>query len=140
MDENRIISRGELAAIADLPEDVVAFWIKQGLIVGQIDGPRERRQFTMRELRLVLILREARSLGLATEALRAIVTPLREALLFIDTLPYCANHARLAEVMDDVHRGNTSQLEALRSELSEEDFQLLKRAAKALGPYVVCGS
>jgi hypothetical protein len=80
-------SRGALADAVAIDQDAVVFWIRSGLLEPVTRETRKHNRFTMREVRLAVLLKELRHLGLNVEAMRGLVASLRSALEVYETLP-----------------------------------------------------
>lgn len=86
MTEEKLFARADVAALPGIDNDVLQFWLREGLLQPEPFERRKHRRFKERELRIALLLGEARSMGLNVAALRAIGEACRDALVFREEL------------------------------------------------------
>lgn len=84
MSNDQTFRIGELAELVQVPAEAAAFWVKQGLIQPEPEGPRKHRRFPLRELKLASILAELRKFGVNVSFMGSVVSQLRLALSVFD--------------------------------------------------------
>lgn len=79
-------SRGDIADVAQVPNDVLTFWLRQGLIVPLTapGGTGRHLRFKKYEAKIAAFLAQGRLAGLNVEALRALASAVRSAFAWIE--------------------------------------------------------
>lgn len=87
MADEKLYGRADLVAIAGVPDDAVAFWLRNDLLVSYVSGDRKHRRFPERELKFAMLLGELRNYGMNVRAMSQVVDRLRDALAYYDLHP-----------------------------------------------------
>lgn len=81
----QLYSRQQLCALAAIPDDAFAFWIRRGLLKHRNDGEaRKHRRFDEREVKIASFLKLVREAGLNIDVMTPLVQQVRSGLDLFD--------------------------------------------------------
>ena len=109
MADEKLYGRADLVAIAGVPDDAVAFWLRNDLLISYVSGDRKHRRFAERELKFAMVLGELRNYGMNVRAMAQIVERLRDALGYYDLHP---RPRHFLDAIGALQSGATSEQEA----------------------------
>lgn len=97
---DQLFSRQELALLTGIDDEVLAFWIKNGLLVPSAGGGGKgsHRKFTGHQINIAGVLSELRNFGINLAGLRAFVTPLQSANALVESAE--CNYAAIPDALD----------------------------------------
>lgn len=86
MDVEPLYTRAQLGRLAAVPDDALAFWIREDLVRSIALGPRRHRRFSQLEVRLAAFLGVARKHGLNIAMMRVMVSQIRESVAYYESI------------------------------------------------------
>lgn len=88
MSKEHLFTRSEICARVGLSDDVLAYWIVQGLIVPveTETGRGKHKRFRFHQINLAALLNELRGFGANIDSLRGLAAKLNDAFAFAETL------------------------------------------------------
>lgn len=109
MNEPSPLSRSQLASAAGVPEDVIVFWIRKGLVQSSETRDRKHRRFDGIEVKLCMIFAELRSYGMNIDALTTIAAIFREGLAIYELVD---EPSYMIEALQDLEYHNFDRAKA----------------------------
>lgn len=79
MDHTALLSRSQIGELAQIGDDVLAFWLRSDVLLNETEGARKHRRYRLSEAKIATILGEVRQFGANISALKSIAAALREA-------------------------------------------------------------
>lgn len=77
---HQLFSRQQLQAITGVPDDVLGYWLKEGLLVAEHADDRKHRRFRYQQLHVAMVLNGLRSLGANVTVLRAFAAKMQRGV------------------------------------------------------------
>jgi DNA-binding transcriptional MerR regulator len=107
-------SRQAVQRISGVPDDVLAFWIKQGLLLHNPTTPRAHRRFGYEQIHIAVVLNAMRSLGANISILRKFAAPIQRGLALSKSarLTYSESRVavRMAQRLASYQRGDKQEI------------------------------
>lgn len=115
------LTRRDIVRSASVPNDVVTFWLRAGLIIPiqAGSGKGSHLRFTKAQAKVAAFLAQGRNVGLNLDALRAMSAPLRLGFEWIEAQG--VDHADWFPLFDSIHDGSEERrIQTLMADLKTQ--------------------